>query len=170
LNALGDGTADAIDLRDQIVGGDGEMTGSPAAMGASSISSSETLRVIERWAVRSDLTLEEEPLLVVEGLVGGFRGIMISGKLPKVKENPAVASIWTATLAEKKTPLLNATELAARTPEDPPTWRANCRIAIPASPPGVYPAVSFRWRISEPRDRWLRGDARVRQVRTAKVA
>jgi hypothetical protein len=25
-----------------------------------------------------------------------------------------------------------------------PTWRANCQIAIMASPPGVYPAVEFQ--------------------------
>jgi len=25
-----------------------------------------------------------------------------------------------------------------------PTWRANCWIVIPASPPGVYPVVEFQ--------------------------
>ena len=74
---------------------------------------------MELWVVKSYFTLEDEPLLVVEGLVGGFRGTMVSGKLPKVKEKPAAASIWMATLAERKTPLLNAIKLAARTPENP---------------------------------------------------
>ena len=46
----------------------------------------------------------------------------------------------------------------------------HCQIAFPASPPGVCPALSFRWRIPEPRDRWLHGDARVRQVRATKMA
>ena len=40
-------------------------------------------------AVRSDLTLEEEPLSVVEGLVGGFRGTLVSMKIPKVIETDA---------------------------------------------------------------------------------
>ena len=44
------------------------------------------------------------------------------------------------------------------------------RIAIPTSPPGVCLAVCFKWRILEPRNQWLRGDVRVRQVRAAKVA
>ena len=56
---------------------------------------------MELYVVRSDLTLEEEPLSVVEGLVGGFRGTIVSGKLPKVKEKLAVASIWMAMLVEK---------------------------------------------------------------------
>ena len=34
-----------------------------------------------------------------------------SGKLPKVKEKPTVASIWAATLVEKTTPVLAAIEL-----------------------------------------------------------
>jgi len=42
------------------------------------------------------------------------------GKLPKVKANPAAASIWMLTLAEKKTPDLDAIELAVRTPEKSP--------------------------------------------------
>jgi len=42
------------------------------------------------------------------------------GKLPKVKANPAAASIWMLTLAEKKTPDLAAIELAVRTPEKSP--------------------------------------------------
>ena len=75
---------------------------------------------MELCAVRSDLTLVELPLSVLEGLVGGFQGTVVYGKLPKVKENPAAACIWTLTLAEKKTPDLDAIELAARTPEKSP--------------------------------------------------
>ena len=47
----------------------------------------------------------------VEGPEAGFLGTVISGKLPKVKEMPTVASIWTVTLAEKTTPVLAAIEL-----------------------------------------------------------
>ena len=75
---------------------------------------------MELCAVRSDLTLVELPLSVLEGLVGGFRGTVVLGKLPKVKENPAAASIWMLTLVEKKTPDLDAIELAARTPKKSP--------------------------------------------------
>ena len=82
--------------------------------------SSKTDRVLEIGAVRSDLTLEELPLLVLEVLVLGFLGTVVSKKLQKVKENPVVACIWTLTLAEKKTPDLDAIELAARTPEKSP--------------------------------------------------
>ena len=62
----------------------------------------------------------EVPLLVIEGLVGGFRGTVVSEKLPKVKANPAAASIWMLTLAEKKMPDLDAIELAVRNPEKSP--------------------------------------------------
>ena len=62
----------------------------------------------------------ELPLSVIEGLVGGFRGTVVFGKLPKVKVNPAAASIWMLTLAEKKTPDLDAIELAVRIPEKSP--------------------------------------------------
>ena len=64
--------------------------------------------------------LVELPLSVIDGLVGGFRGTVVFGKLPKVKANPAVASIWMLTLAEKKTPDLDAIELAVRTPVKSP--------------------------------------------------
>ena len=84
------------------------------------MSSSETRRAMELCAVRSDLTLVELLLSVLEGLVGGFLGTVVSGKLPKVKENPVAACIWMLTLAEKKTPDLDAIELAARTPEKSP--------------------------------------------------
>ena len=75
---------------------------------------------MELGAVRLDLTLVELPLLVIEGLVRGFRGTVVSGKLPKVKTNLVAASIWMLTLAEKKTPDLDAIELAVRTPEKSP--------------------------------------------------
>jgi len=39
---------------------------------------------MELCTVRSDLTLVELLLSVLDGLVGGFRGIVVSGKLPKV--------------------------------------------------------------------------------------
>jgi hypothetical protein len=64
--------------------------------------------------------LVELPLSVLEGLVGGFQGTVVSGKLPKVKENPAAACIWMLTLVEKKTPDLDAIELTVRTPEKSP--------------------------------------------------
>ena len=51
-------------------------------------------------------------------------------------------SFYMLTLAEKKTPDLDVIELAVRTPKKS-TWRANCRIAYPASPPGVCPAVDL---------------------------
>ena len=41
----------------------------------------------------------------------GFLGTVTSGKLPKVKEKPTVASIWAVTLVEKPTPVLAAIEL-----------------------------------------------------------
>ena len=75
---------------------------------------------MELCAVRLDLTLVEVPLSVIEGLVGGFRGTVVFGKLLKVKANPAAASIWMLTLAEKKTPDLDAIELAVRIPEKSP--------------------------------------------------
>jgi hypothetical protein len=40
-----------------------------------------------------------------------FLGTVTSGKLPKVKEKPTVASIWAVTLMEKTTPVLAAIEL-----------------------------------------------------------
>jgi hypothetical protein len=66
------------------------------------------------------MRLVELPLSVLEGLVGGFRGTVVSGKLPKVKENLAAACIWTLTLIEKKTHDLDAIKLATRTPEKSP--------------------------------------------------
>ena len=75
---------------------------------------------MELCAVRSDLTLVELPHSVLKGLVGGFRGTVVSEKLPKVKANPAAASIWMLTLAEMKTPDLYAIEFAIRTLEKSP--------------------------------------------------
>ena len=49
--------------------------------------------------------------LAVEEPEGGFLGTVTSGKLPKAKEKPTVASIWAMTLAEKTTPVLVAIEL-----------------------------------------------------------
>ena len=84
------------------------------------MSSSETQRAMELCAIRSDLTLVELPLSVLEGLVGGFLRTVVSGKLPEVKENPVAACIWMLMLAEKKTPDLDAIELATRTPRKSP--------------------------------------------------
>ena len=72
---------------------------------------------MELCAVRSVLTPVELPLSVLEGLVGGFLRTVVSGKLPKVKENLAAACIWMLTLVEKKTPDLDAIELTVRTPK-----------------------------------------------------
>ena len=47
----------------------------------------------------------------VEELDVGFLGTVTSGKFPKVKEKPTVASIWAVKLAEKTTPVLAAIEL-----------------------------------------------------------
>ena len=58
-------------------------------------------------------------LSMIEGLVGGFRGTIVSRKLPKVKANPGAAPIWMLTLA-KKTSDLAAIELAIRTHEKSP--------------------------------------------------
>jgi len=72
---------------------------------------------MELCAIRLDLTLVELPLSVLEGLVGGFWGTVVSGKLTKVSENSVAACIWTLMLVEKKTPDLDAIEMAVRTPE-----------------------------------------------------
>ena len=104
------------------------------------MSSSETRRAMELWAVRSDLMLVELPISVHEGLVGGFLGTVVSGKLPKVKENPAAASIWMLTLAEKKT----SDCLSNKSTRGMPSGRFVGE--------GGFP---------EPRTRWLRVDARV---------
>ena len=89
-------------------------------IGESLMSSSKTRRTMELCAVRSDLTLVELPLSVLEGLVGGFRGTVVSRKLLKVKENLAATCISMLTLVEKKMPDLDAIELTVRTPEKSP--------------------------------------------------
>ena len=67
--------------------------------------------VTEAWGVRSDLSPVKMLPPTVEGPEAGFLGTVTSGKLPKVKEKPIVASIWGVTLAEKTMPVLAATEL-----------------------------------------------------------
>ena len=69
---------------------------------------------MELCAVRSDLTLVELPLSVLEGLVGGFLGSVVFRKLPKVKEKLAAVCIWMLTLLVKKTSDLDAIKLATR--------------------------------------------------------
>ena len=98
---------------------------------------------MEVGKVRSDLTLVMVLLSKVEMLEMGLLGIVVSGKIPKVKERLAAASIWIATWMEKKTLLLNATKLDVRALRSP-TWRANCRIVYPTSSSEVYPVVEFR--------------------------
>ena len=77
----------------------------------SEFSDSEIREVAGDWGVRSDLT----PVKTLPPAAGepeaGFLGIVTSGKLPKVKEKPTVASIWAVTLVEKRTPVLAAIEL-----------------------------------------------------------
>ena len=58
--------------------------------------------------------------LGARGAGGGFRGTVVSRKLPKVNENPVAACIWMLTLVEKKMPDLDAIKLAVRTPEKSP--------------------------------------------------
>ena len=77
---------------------------------------------MEVGKVRSDLTLVMVLLSKVEMLEMGLLGIVVSGKIPKVKERPAAASIWIATWMEKKTLLLNAIKLDVRALGSP-TWR-----------------------------------------------
>ena len=61
--------------------------------------------------VRSDLTPAKTLPLAVEEPEGGFLGTVTSGKLPKAKEKPTVASIRAVTLVEKTMPVLAAIEL-----------------------------------------------------------
>jgi len=75
------------------------------------VSDSETRDVAGVGEIRSDLTLMKMLPSKVEELVIGFLGTVTSGKLPKVKEKPTVASIWAMMLAEKTTPVLVAIEL-----------------------------------------------------------
>jgi len=75
------------------------------------VSDSETRNVTGVGEIRSDLTSVKMLPSNVEELVIGFLGTVTSRKLPKVKEKPTVASIWTMMLAEKTTPVLVAIEL-----------------------------------------------------------
>ena len=72
---------------------------------------SETRDVTRVGAVRLDLAPVTVLLSKIEELDVGFLGTVTSGKLPKVKEKPMVASIWAMMLAEKMTPVLVAIEL-----------------------------------------------------------
>ena len=77
----------------------------------SKLSDSGIREVTGAWGVRSDLT----PAMTLPPVVGEpeveFLGTVASGKLPKAKEKPTVASIWAVTLAEKTPPVLAAIEL-----------------------------------------------------------
>ena len=77
----------------------------------SEFSNSEIQEVAGAWGIRSDLTLAKTLPPAVGEPEAGFLGTVTSGKLPKVKEKPTVASIWAVTLAEKTTPVLAAIEL-----------------------------------------------------------
>ena len=59
----------------------------------SKFSDSEIREVAGAWGVRSDLTPVKTLLPVVGEPETGFLGTVTSGKLPKVKEKPTVASI-----------------------------------------------------------------------------
>jgi hypothetical protein len=67
--------------------------------------------VVEALGVRSDLTPAKSSPPMFEGPVVEFQGTVTSGKLPKVKEKPTVASIWVVMLAEKTTLVLATIEL-----------------------------------------------------------
>ena len=59
----------------------------------SEFSDSEIREVAGAWGIRSDLTLAKMLPPAVGEPEAGFLGIVTSGKLPKVKEKPTVASI-----------------------------------------------------------------------------
>ena len=63
------------------------------------------------WGVRSDLTPAKTLPPVAGEPEAGFLRTVTSGKLPKVKEKPTVASIWAVTLVEKTTPVLATIEI-----------------------------------------------------------
>ena len=62
----------------------------------SRLSDSGIREVTGAWGVRLDLTPAKTLPPTVEGPEAGFLGTVTSGKLPKVKEKPTVASIWAA--------------------------------------------------------------------------
>ena len=76
----------------------------------SEFSDSGIREVAGAWGVRSDLTLAKTLPPAAGEPEAGFLGTVTSGKLPKAKEKPTVASIWAVTLAEKTTPVLAAIE------------------------------------------------------------
>ena len=61
--------------------------------------------------VRLDLATAKTLPPAVGEPEAGFLGTVTSGKLPKAKEKPTVASIWVVMLVEKMTPVLAAIEL-----------------------------------------------------------
>ena len=63
------------------------------------------------WGVRSDLTPAKTLPPAAGEPEAGLLGTVTSGKLPKVKEKPTVASIGAVMLAKKTTPVLAAIEL-----------------------------------------------------------
>ena len=77
----------------------------------SKFSESGIREVAGAWGVRSDLTPAKTLPPAVGEPEAGFLGTVASGKLPKVKEKPTVASIWAVMLAEKTMPVLAAIEL-----------------------------------------------------------
>ena len=127
------------------------------------MSSSETRRTMELCAIRSDLTIVELPLSVLEGLVCGFRGTIVSEKLPKVKENPVVACIWTLMLVKKKTPDLDAIELAVGLLRNLPNLARQLSDCLSGKSTRGMPGSRFVGEVGipEPRVRWLRDDTRV---------
>ena len=107
-NALGDRSTDAIYLEDQVVSRFVRATGHPGWHGRHVVGIREA---VGAWGVRLGLS----PVTMLPPAAGepeaGFLGTVTSGKLPKVKEKPTVASIWAVTLAEKTTPVLATIEL-----------------------------------------------------------
>ena len=77
----------------------------------SKFSNSGIREVADPCEVRLDLTPAKMLPLAVGEPETGFLGTVTSGKLPKAKEKPTVASIWAVTLVEKTMPVLAAIEL-----------------------------------------------------------
>ena len=77
----------------------------------SKFSDSGIREVADAWGVRSDLALAKTLPPAVGEPEAGFLGTVTSGKLPKAKEKPTVASIWAVTLTETTMPVLTAIEL-----------------------------------------------------------
>ena len=77
----------------------------------SKLTDSGIREVTGAWGVRSDLTPTKTLAPAVGKPEAAFLGTETSGKLPKAKEKPTVASIWAVTLVEKTTLVLAAIEL-----------------------------------------------------------